>query len=80
MPFEGQQCVVAVHPLAIIRNANQAPSAGFHLDADTRGAGVEGVLEQLLHDRSGTVDHLAGGDLIGHLVRKNSDAPHKGLG
>ena len=80
MALKREQCVIAVHPMAIIGDADETSSARFHVDADTGGTSVERILEQLLNYRRGTVNHLAGGDLIGHLVWKNSDAPHKGLG
>ena len=80
MAFEGQQGVVAVHPMAVVRDADEPPSARLDLDTDAAGSGVERVLQQLLHHGSRPVHHLAGGDLVGNLVRKNADAAHKPLG
>ena len=77
MALKGQQGVVAIHAVAVVGNANQLAPAAFDLDADAVGAGVEGILQQLFHDRGGPVHHFAGGDLVGDLVRKNADAPHK---
>ncbi len=36
-------------------------------------AGVEGVLDQLLDDRGGALDHLAGGDLVDEFAGKDTD-------
>ena len=78
--LEGQQRVVAIHAVAVVGDADEPAPAGFDLDADAGGAGVERVLQQLLHHRGGPVHHLAGGDLVGNLVGKNADAAHKTLG
>ena len=46
------------------------------LDAQFGRAGVERVLQQFLDDGRGALHHLAGGDLVGDLVRKDADAAH----
>jgi len=51
-----------------------------HGGADAVGAGVQGVLEQLLDHGSRTVDHFAGSDLVGDLVSKDANAAHEALG
>ncbi|HPG16903.1 MAG TPA: hypothetical protein PK392_03695 [Opitutaceae bacterium] len=51
--------------------------AKLHFDA--RGAGIERVFHQLLHDRGGALHHLASGDLVGDPVGKDADFGH-GLG
>jgi hypothetical protein len=66
--------------VAVIGDADELAAAGFDFDADTRSSGVERVLEQFLDHGRGTIDDLAGRDLIGHLVGENTDAPHKGQG
>ena len=43
---------------------------------DARGAGVDGVLDELLDDRRRPLDDLAGGDLVGELGRQPMDAVH----
>ena len=78
--LEGQQGVVAVHAVAVVGDADQLPPARLNLDANAVGAGVQRILQQLLHHRSRPVHHLAGGDLVGDLVGKNADAAHKSLG
>ena len=80
MALKGQQGVVAVHAVAVVGDADQLAPARLHLDADAAGSGIQRVLQQLLDHRSGPVHHLAGGDLVGDLVRKNADAAHKILG
>jgi hypothetical protein len=75
--LEGEQGVVAIHALAVVGDADQLAPAGFHFHANARGAGVQRILQELLHDGGRTVDHLAGGDLIGDLVGKNADAAHQ---
>ena len=63
-------------PLAVVGDANQPSSARLDLDANAGGSGIKRVLEQFLHDRGGPVDHLTGGDLVGHLVGKNTNTAH----
>ena len=75
--LEGEQRVVAIHAVAVVGDADELAAAGFDLDADAAGAGVERVFEQLLDDGGGTIHHLAGGDLVRHLVGKNANAPHE---
>jgi hypothetical protein len=78
--LEGEQGVVAAHALAVVGYANQLAAAAFDLHLDARGAGVQGILQQLLYYGGRTVNHLARSDLIGDLVRKNADAAHKKQG
>ena len=80
MALKGQQGVVAVHALAIVGDADHAPSAALDFDADAHGPSVKSVLQQLLHHRSGPVHHLAGGDLVGNLIGKDADLAHKQSG
>ena len=75
--FEGEQRVVAQHAAAIVDDADEAPSAGFDLDAQLGRAGVERVFEQLLDDRGRALHDFAGGDLVGDLVGENADAAHR---
>ena len=77
MALECQQGIVAVHPLPVVGHADEPPSTRFHLDPDALGARVEGVFQELLHDRCGPVHHLAGSDLVSNLVGKYADPPHK---
>jgi len=50
-------------PVAVVGDLNQAQPALVHFHGHPAGARVDGVLDQLLHHRCGTLDHLAGGDL-----------------
>ena len=75
--LEGQQGVVAQHAAAVVGDADQAAAAGFDLDAQLGGAGVERIFEQLLDHRSGALHHFTGGDLVGDLVGQDADAAHE---
>ena len=63
--------------MAVIDDADQLAAACLDLHAYAGGASVQGVLEQLLHHRSGTLDHLARGDLVGNLVGKDANTAHR---
>jgi hypothetical protein len=46
------------------------------LHFDPGRTGVEGIFHEFLHDRSRTLNHLAGGDLIGNTIRQDADLGH----
>ena len=65
----------------VVGDLDAGEAAVFEAEGDLAGAGVEGVVEKLAHDRGGPVDHLAGGDLAGDLVAQPMDArPRRGPG
>jgi hypothetical protein len=76
--FEGEEGVVAAHAEAVIRDTDQAASAGTDFDGDAGGLGIEGILDEFLDDGSGTFDDFAGGDLIGDVIWEEADAVHDG--
>src|SRR5439155_203735 len=51
----------AAHARAVVADSNQALPTILDVDADRAGAGIECVLDQLLHHRPGPLDHLARG-------------------
>ena len=63
--LERQPRILRRHALAIVLDANEPLAAELRGDGDAPGAGVEAVLDQLLDDRGGPLDHLAGSDLVG---------------
>jgi len=76
MAFEGEQRVVTRQAAAVVFHAQERPPALPKLHLDPRGAGVEGVFDQLLHHRGRPLDHLAGSDLIGDPVGQDADFRH----
>lgn len=79
MPLKGQQSIVAVHPVPIVRDADELAAARLYFHADTRCPRIQRIFEQFLHHRRRPVHHLARGDLVGDLVRKNVNAAHGNL-
>ena len=77
--LEGEQGVVADHAVAVVGDADEFAAAGFDLDADAGGAGVEGVFEELFDDGGGALDDFAGGDLVRHEVGEDADAAHESI-
>ena len=65
MALEGQQRIVVRHAMAVVDDANHALAAGFDFDANGFRAGVQRILEQLLHDGRGALDDFAGRDAVG---------------
>ncbi len=76
VPLEGQQRVVVCHAAAVVDHADHALAARFNLDAHGTCAGIERVLEQLLHHRGGPLDHLARGDAVGDCFRQYANPAH----
>lgn len=73
VPLESEPRVGVAHAATVIDDLNQALSSVAIVDRHDRAAGVDGILHQLLDDRSGTAHHLARGDLVGDLVGQHSD-------
>ena len=48
---------------AIVDYFHQVDAAAFETHTDARGAGIDGVLDELLHNRRGALDDLACGYL-----------------
>ena len=58
---------------AVVDDADAVEAARHHLDADGGGAGVKGVLDELLDGGRRALDHLTGGDTRGNLMGKHSN-------
>jgi hypothetical protein len=76
MTFKRQQRVVAAHPGAIVSHRDPGDAALADRYADLCRLRVQGVLDQLLHDRGRALDDLARSDLIDELGWKYADFPH----
>ena len=73
LALEGEEGVFARHAAAVVAHGDEVSPAGDDNDVDARGAGVDGVLHQLLQDGRRAFDHLAGGDLVGHVERQEAN-------
>ena len=73
LPLNAEQGVVAAHAAAVVAHLNQLAAARGDGHIDPRGAGVDGVLHQLLHHRGRPFHHLAGRDLVRDMDRQQSD-------
>ena len=76
MALESQQSVVTDHAGAVVGDLDEFFSAGFDLNLDAGGPGVQRVLQQFLDDRSRTLHDLAGGDFVSNVFGKNVDFAH----
>ena len=74
MALQRHPRILAVHPGAVVAHANERLAPVFQLHAHRMGAGIEGVLDELLDDRRGPLDHFARGDLVGDISREHLDA------
>ena len=67
---QGQGQLICGNTRAIIRHADQLQAAIHQLHANLRCAGIDAILNQLLHDRGRALNHLAGGNLSGDIGRE----------
>ena len=74
--LEREPRILRAHPLAIVFDADEPLAAQLDVDLDPPRAGVDGVFDELFDDRCRTLDHLAGGDLIGEVGWEEVDAAH----
>jgi len=75
VPLQRQREFVGRDAAAVVADEDAAHAALLDAQFDRRGARVDRVLEQLLDDRCGPFDHLAGGDLADQHIRKRLDRP-----
>jgi hypothetical protein len=78
MALEGEQGVVAVHPLAVVPDADLTLAAPGDADVDRARAGIQGILDQLLDDGGRPVDDLARRDAVDGLIVENANPAHQG--
>ena len=68
-----QRQIARVHAAAVVGDADPPPSAAIGEDVDPAGAGVDGVLHQLLDHARRSLDHFAGGDAVDDLFGELAD-------
>src|SRR5690606_22403375 len=62
--LDGERKILARHAGAVVTDADEAPAARLDHDLDGRGAGIERVLDELLHGCRRPLYHLAGGNAV----------------
>ena len=77
VPQEGGLGVLTAHAAAVVRDPQQGHAAVLKLYGDGFGAGVDGVLHQLLDHGGGTFHDLAGGDQVRQMGVKLDDLRHE---
>ncbi len=73
VPLDREREVSVGHALAVVADADKPAAAAVGHDLDAGRAGIERVLDQLLHHAGGTLDHLAGGDAVDHGLGELAD-------
>jgi len=76
MPPKGLVSVINVHPDAVVGHPNHRFAAVDEIDVDPRGAGIERVFNQFLHDRGWAFNHFARRDLIHGMQVEQSNRGH----
>jgi hypothetical protein len=75
--LKSQLDLVGGDAVAVIRDQDAVGAAALDLDLDVAGAGVQRVLDQLLHHRRGALDDLPGGDLRRQVRVHDPDTRHR---
>ena len=74
--LEGEDGIVLGHPFAVISHLDQALASGLHCRGDRAGAGIDGILEQLLYHGSRPFHDFPCRDLIGKGLGQDLDLAH----
>ena len=73
VPLDGEREVVAGDAAAVVGHPGQRDAAGGGDHLDPPGAGVDRVLDELLHHARRPLDHLARGDAVDHGFVETAD-------
>jgi hypothetical protein len=71
-----QRQLVRRDAAAVVGDRDQGAPAAAQLYRDPRRAGIDRVLDQLLHRGRGPLDHLTGGDPVDHAWRQGANGWH----
>ncbi len=71
MTRQGQRQIFLVDADAIITHPDQACPTRLQLHLDAPATGIDGILDQLLDHRGGSLDHFTCGDLVGQSRIEN---------
>ena len=77
MAQDRETCVLFRHTLAVVRHAQEARAARQDFDFDLRGAGVDGIFDELLDDGGRALDDFAGSNLVDRAVVEHMDTAHE---
>ncbi len=74
---KAERCIFSIHTFSIIHDLNQCLTGIFDVNVYFFSTGINGILNQLLHNRSRPLDYLPCSNLIGNMIRKyRNDALH----
>ena len=76
MTLDRELRIVAIHARAIVAHAHEPPPTILDIDVDRGRTRVERILQQLLHDRCWTFDHLTRRDLVRDVTRQHRYPRH----
>ena len=79
MTLDGQPGIIGIHAFAIVFDPHLLFAAELDVNRQPTRPGVDGVLDQLLDDRRGSLDHFPGGNLVGEVFWESSDSTHASL-
>ena len=74
MAQEREHRILLIHPHAVVGDLDVLLPAITDDDLQRRRSRIQRVLDQFLHHGVGTLDHFAGGDLVGEMVREDRHA------
>ena len=69
--FKTHPRILRAHPRPVVQHLNGRAPGIHHVHFNRRRASIDGVLDQLLHDRRGSLDDFASRNLVGNVVGQN---------
>ncbi len=70
---QDQRCIFRADAGTVVPDPDPPGAPPLHLDLDPARPRIEAVLDQLLDHRGGALHDLAGGDLVGEVLRQATD-------
>ena len=76
MMLERKDGVILAHSLAVVPHLDQPLPARKHADINSPALGIDGIFQQLLHDRGRPFDNFARSDFVCKNFRQYADFAH----
>ena len=76
MTLETEQGILRPHATAVVGHLDEGPPRILHHHIHPRGASINGIFHQLLHNRCRTLYDLARCNLVGNRLRQQMNPAH----
>ena len=73
MSLKAHSCVLWGHARSVVEDLDGSATGIQDVHLNGRGSGIDGILHELLHDRSRPLDDFTSRNLVGNVVGKDVD-------